>query len=1009
MDVLKSGDTFGIYTIENLLGTGGMADVYLVKDGEGNRFAIKILHGLYTRQEENHLRFKDEIRAVKSLSHPGIVSVTDVGDFGGRYYCVMEYLDGGSLRDKIKSGLSVKKCIEIILDLAKALEYAHLQGYIHRDIKPENILFNFSGEPVITDFGVAKSLISSNALTKTGTGVGTPYYMSPEQARGADNIDGRADIYSLGILFYEMLIGEVPYDGDSAVSVIMKHVESPIPVLPRYLNAMQLLLDRMISKAPEQRYKDCSALISDLEHLLDEEEVAEQKKLANTTMVDIVTGTDKSGRFLGLAVVVSVLFILLFSFIYSFLNFDSENFGEQFPTVMTKSLHDREPKKKTQIQKDSAVVETYSAEQMSEGEQDAEILTEKNEQQIQEKETEEKALMASEESIKVAEENNLNEEPVNKDNVNIKTVNEEANNKTNSVADKTEKVEEAEVAVAENSNDIPPEIKIETEPTGAQIFINSRPFGKTPYYGREIAAGRHIIELKLKNYQSYTGELEPKRGGYSEVKVKLVKAFGDLEVKSEPTGATIFIDGKDSGKTTPSIISTLDAGEHSLELKLPRYYPHKQKINIIGNETLRISKQLEGGDLIIFEGKLMTKEQQVDMLLQRASQFVKKGQLYSENSNDAYHTYKKVLEITPNNSAVAKGMQTIAVKTLEIASYYCEEEKFQQCFEYIRRAKMVDADVIGAAELLSDSITRLSWKKVIAGDSPDMQEAARFIRKDYNLDQEEEENINEDYQEKVKEIEQNISVGNWGAAANGITFLESKINKNAMREAKVLRKKYLALKDYYQNGRIIRDRLKDGTLAPRMIVVPFMKMDRDNLGNNRLYLLSETEISNRQYHKYLKSIGQKLSGGNGKNDYPVVNIDYSNAQKYVEWLSQQTGKKYRLPQYKELVIPFSYRQKQSATRSLLCSAFLNYEDIDTGKANALGLIGYNRNVWEITASCASKGCGKVYAVGGAVEDKTGAETGFETVSFCNSGYKDKRVIKKSDSGANIGIRILREM
>lgn len=233
-----------------------MARVYLaVQKKFGRLVALKVMSADYSKDPNFRKRFVRESRINAQLSHPNIVQVYDVGLHDAYLFLVMEYLRGGDLNDKLKSGIHVHDLIRVVRDIGRALDFAHDKGYIHRDIKPENILFREDGSAVLTDFGIAKVVDSGADLTRHGTVVGTPQYMSPEQAAGR-KLDSRSDIYSLGIVFYRMLTGDVPYKAESAVAIGIKHLQEPVPKLPPHLQAFQGTIDRFLAKEVEQRFQN---------------------------------------------------------------------------------------------------------------------------------------------------------------------------------------------------------------------------------------------------------------------------------------------------------------------------------------------------------------------------------------------------------------------------------------------------------------------------------------------------------------------------------------------------------------------------------------------------------------------------------------------------------------------------------------------------------------------------------------------------------------------------------
>jgi hypothetical protein len=244
-----------------------MATVYLaVQQSLDREVVLKTLDTTNDETGDFFERFLKEGRIVASLRHPHIVTIFDIGTADEVVYISMEYVDGGDLRAKIENRLAPVRALDLVSKIAQALAYAHKNDIIHRDVKPANILFHSDGTPLLSDFGIAKEQKVDNELTSTGTILGSPFYMSPEQAEGL-TVDGRTDIYSLGVIFYEMLTGEKPYEGDSAIKVIMKHIQSPVPTLPPQLDQFQPLLNRMMAKNREERVATAGELVEEVEEL----------------------------------------------------------------------------------------------------------------------------------------------------------------------------------------------------------------------------------------------------------------------------------------------------------------------------------------------------------------------------------------------------------------------------------------------------------------------------------------------------------------------------------------------------------------------------------------------------------------------------------------------------------------------------------------------------------------------------------------------------------------------
>src|SRR5437773_8714009 len=258
----------GRYKILRKLGAGGMANVYLAEDQElGRRVAIKILNERHANDEQFVERFRREAKNAAGLSHPNIVSIFDRGLAEGTYYIAMEYLDGRTLKELlVRNGPTpVPIAIDYARQILSALSFAHRNGIVHRDIKPHNIVVGTDGRLKVTDFGIARS--GASQMTEAGSIVGTAQYLSPEQARGAP-VDPRSDLYSLGIVLYEMLTGQVPFTGDTPVEIAMKHL-SQIPEPPSELRSevpheLDAIVMRALAKDPDQRYTSAEEMDADL-------------------------------------------------------------------------------------------------------------------------------------------------------------------------------------------------------------------------------------------------------------------------------------------------------------------------------------------------------------------------------------------------------------------------------------------------------------------------------------------------------------------------------------------------------------------------------------------------------------------------------------------------------------------------------------------------------------------------------------------------------------------------
>jgi len=271
----------GRYEVEELVGHGGMSSVYKAHDALLERHvALKILHEQYTSDGDFVERFKREARSVAQLQHPNIVTVIDRGEENQRQYIVFEYIEGENLKEHVvrKGRLEVREALEVAIEVAHGLAFAHQHGIVHRDVKPQNVLMNGDGHVKVTDFGIARR-IEVDGMTQTGTGLGTSNYIAPEQATG-QRVDAHSDVYALGAVLYELLAGDVPFPGESFVAVAMKHVHEPPPNLlevrrdvpPRVAAAV----DRALAKVPQERFptmdafaSELDACLTDLEHGVD--------------------------------------------------------------------------------------------------------------------------------------------------------------------------------------------------------------------------------------------------------------------------------------------------------------------------------------------------------------------------------------------------------------------------------------------------------------------------------------------------------------------------------------------------------------------------------------------------------------------------------------------------------------------------------------------------------------------------------------------------------------------
>ncbi len=266
-EVTEGSVVDGRYRVLRKLGAGGMADVWLAEDTHLQRqVALKVLHRRFAQDREFVERFRREAESAAGLQHPNIVAVYDRGEFEGTYYIAMQYIEGPTLKQLIDGGLSVEQAVALIRQVLEAARFAHRNGIVHRDLKPQNVIVDGDGKALVTDFGIARAGVSE--ITQTGSVMGTPHYLSPEQAQGFE-VTSVSDLYSIGVLLYEVLTGRVPFEGESAVAVAMKQVsqvpQRPSSINPRVSPALDAVVMRALEKDPGQRFQSADAFIAALD------------------------------------------------------------------------------------------------------------------------------------------------------------------------------------------------------------------------------------------------------------------------------------------------------------------------------------------------------------------------------------------------------------------------------------------------------------------------------------------------------------------------------------------------------------------------------------------------------------------------------------------------------------------------------------------------------------------------------------------------------------------------
>jgi serine/threonine protein kinase len=370
------GQSLGRYRILEMLGEGGMASVYKAYDTSLERnVAIKVIRTEKGQDEHFLHRFVRESKALAKLSHPNIVHINDFGEQDGIPYVVMDYLPGGTLIEKMGNPLPYQEAARLLTPIAQALEFAHQMHIVHRDIKPANILLTQNNLPMLSDFGIAKILEEEQQtnLTGTGVGIGTPEYMAPEQGQGS-KVDYRADIYALGVVFYELVTGRKPFRADTPMAVIIKHMTEPLTrpreFVPDLPESVEKIIFKSMAKKPENRYQDMGAFAAALEKLALEENVAGPKKvsIAGTGVsrsTAMISGISIAG---GLVILTGILVLCLL--VYFLGPWKKITAGETTQTSVaaistfqsTQSTQPSQPTQSTQVSKQNTPTPPFSGE-----------------------------------------------------------------------------------------------------------------------------------------------------------------------------------------------------------------------------------------------------------------------------------------------------------------------------------------------------------------------------------------------------------------------------------------------------------------------------------------------------------------------------------------------------------------------------------------------------------------------------------------------------------------------
>ncbi len=635
------------YRVITRIGSGGFADVYL---GEqlllSRKVAIKILHAHYARQPDLLKRFEREARSAASLSHPNIIDIYDVGESEGVHYIVMKYIDGETLNQRMhREGiLPVPVSIHIIRQLAEALDYAHTNNVIHRDIKPANVMIDPYGRPMLMDFGVARVQVEGN-LTKTGTVLGTPHYLPPEQPLGKP-VDARSDIYSLGIMFYEMLSGQLPFHDENAVAVLFKHINEPPPPLSTIVSDINpdlaALVHRMIEKDPPKRPQSAGE-VAEVLHALSGIYPAPTPIAARKSSPGITDNTEqlimlarehvdqnKLDKALEIYTVViqrqpqntsakmeiSKILRVMFTRIQDHASNQEFDKAQKLIVSIKPMVHDNDRFENLRAMID--LEERLWAEKqgtMTAMDSDAvERMIEQEKERIEERRSVDIPPPPISQSIQP--QSSISQTMIQRKPpllriavlVGIGLVLIAATlflfrPKAQSIAEDTQGINLLRRLVQFKKPEIAPEaevlghLSVTSEPAGAAVFFGNEKKGVTPLQLADLPIGKYSVQVKLSGYDDFKQDVELTKEQSTldlPVTLKLVdpaQLKGSVKFVSVPDGADVLLDGKVLG-TTPFKWQRAPVGDQTLVFKKEGFQDRSITVSVIANKTTSFETQL---------------------------------------------------------------------------------------------------------------------------------------------------------------------------------------------------------------------------------------------------------------------------------------------------------------------------------------------------------------------------------------------------------------------------------
>src|ERR1051325_2856396 len=584
---MMSIQTVGRYEITGELGRGAMGVVYKALDPTiGRTVALKTMrldvHGLDA--QEMVRRFQNEARAAGVLNHPNIVTIYDAGERDGIFYIAMEFIEGTTLHEVLaeKRVLATDEVLQLTRQICRGLDYAHSNGIVHRDIKPANIMITGNGAVKIMDFGIAKS---GGQVTNTGQVLGTPNYMAPEQVKGRQ-LDGRSDLFSLGVILYEMLTGEKPFVGQNVTTIIYKIVNEN-PITPRDLDVtvhpgLSAIVTKALAKAPDDRYQTGADLVRDLENY----KLAGPVRTGSTAAMSPAPSPEKT-TVLPLRVVAG----------------NTARAADAAPALAKKPIPVKRPTTAILSSKRSVLLATIVTILVLGSAMGgyAYHRTQVKMRQLAEEAKIKEAQQAAREPIaiaipaptpppkeEIAQDTTVKFFPAKKSTAAQKAVS--APFKATSSPNK--------VFVAQS------ELKLLSQPDNAKVEIDgwSEPNWVTPFTASHLAAGTHTIVFSKSGYLQQTKSVESMAGKSVDVSAQLAPAVSTIVVTSNPQGANVWVDGKDSGLTTPTQL-TVEKGFHKVTVRKAGFKEMSMEDTVAEGQTMSFSPVLLSTNVQPEDGK----------------------------------------------------------------------------------------------------------------------------------------------------------------------------------------------------------------------------------------------------------------------------------------------------------------------------------------------------------------------------------------------------------------------